>query len=654
MSNGPSRQFLEAIATSLDHHGVAARPIDHLSYLRALHEGLAGKRDEGGDVNASMPPAGPPAPLQSLAPPPAPPPAPAVQPGGAEGFLRDIAAGLKDAGGPAQEPPPQQPPPQEHHDWLASVYKAIADDAKDVAETPGAQSAAPPKAPPPPDVDYAPVGAVGGHPAGEAHVRGPQQEGHMLAALEPPAEAAQRSDFRNQLAAQHEQDVYAQQAEEALRHQEALQAAQAKRQQELAAMDQDYRDAVNRLGTASIDTNRWWANKSTPDKIGTALLVFLGGIPATATGGRNPAYDRVMSEINGDVDTQKFDYQAGLDQLKGKQTAFAQMLDRFGSEDAADAAARAAGIDATMAKVRQLGAQWKGTESANAADDLLAKLAATREQILAEGFKFVPASAGAPRYRVSVRGQLLPGTVSEADAQQIALKHGAEPGERADEALLKGAIEGDVATAKARAERQAAAQQHRVQLPTGEVVTAPNEAEATKLRDGVLAMQRTKQLVADAKKLRESAVFRGDLTARRRLEQIQAQLLTDFGVANKLGALSDTDYAIAKQGTADLFDIGSNVEARLDALQDSSIKTVRDRVKTYEGAAEEAPRASGAMPHTAKTFPTLTDALRDVRNSERRADGGPIERAAMPASFTRHGEARAAGGPIDARRRAKR
>ena len=73
----------------------------------------------------------------------------------------------------------------------------------------------------------------------------------------------------------------------------------------------------------------------------------------------------------------------------------------------------------------------------------------------------------------------------------------------------------------------------------------------------------------------------------------QKDLVTQFAVQNKLGALSNADMDLAVGGTADLFQFGNGVEARLSRLSEESMRSRIDRVATYPGAP---PKSAGVMP----------------------------------------------------------
>jgi hypothetical protein len=457
----------------------------------------------------------------------------------------------------------------------------------------------PPPAPSTPDdVQFRQVGG-GAHPAGEAYLRGPKQDEHLMASFEPPVQAADRVDFRNQIMADKAEAEYERQAADALARQDAADRLLAQRQFQQQQLMSDYQDQIQKLGQMHLDDNRWWAKKSTGDKISTILLTFLGGLASLDPkgNGQNLVYNRVLQEMDNDVAAQKFDYDTALNQAKGIQNAYAMMKDRYGTDDAAIAASRAAALDFAAAKVNALHAQYGGAESANARDQLVGQLGAEREKTIAAGFKFIPAGTQPGKYKMVIRGQEVPGLVDEKTAQTYAIEHGVKPSEAIDQEMVKGGIQSTIQQQKLAAEQAAKGKENAVVMPNGETVMAPDAAEAKALRDLVISTGNTKRLVAEAQKIRNDSAFRVTPASRARLAQIQSELLTDFGVQHQLGALSDKDYEMAQAGTADLFNVGSAVESRLQRLNEQATAKLQARVRTIPGAPAN---ASGRLSDAAK------------------------------------------------------
>ncbi len=358
-------------------------------------------------------------------------------------------------------PPPQGPPappappagmsvPHEDPSRMMSVAPPTSSQGPTAPPT-GVEPGPPPPAPPPPmpnDVQFAPVGG-GVLPAREAPVRGPVQSGLIEASYGHPQEAIDRIKLRTGIETAHQSDVYEQQAEQAFEQQKAIAQVAQRRQDEARQLQADYQGTVKQLGQMHFDENRWFSKKTTGGKIESILLGVLSGIidAGAAYGhgsGHNLAKEALMREIDGDAEAQRFDYMVAQDKARGAQNAYAMAMERYGSEDAAMAATRAAALDYTMAKGRQLAAQWGGMEQANKMDMLEGQLGMELDQTMAAGLQYVPARAGPGGYRMMVRGQEIPGIVPTAKAQQIALEHGVKPAERVDEEMVKGGIQATI------------------------------------------------------------------------------------------------------------------------------------------------------------------------------------------------------------------
>jgi hypothetical protein len=504
--------------------------------------------------------------------------------------------GPSDVLGRGQEPTTPPPPAGEPVAEPSGGEPPMPAAAQPVAAGPAGAGAG---APMPSDVQFRAVSAPG-RPAGEATVVGPQQRAHLLGQFDPLEQAGAEAGFRSQALAAEEAAMFEREAESAQARQEASERVQLRRQQELEVRQREFDATVNDLAKQQVDSGRYWASQSTGEKIGWTIAAVLGGFGHGGQG-RNIGFDSLMANIDEDVALQRETYQRGLDFAKNQQTAFGMALDRFHSEDAAAAVARTAALDTAQMRVNQMAAQWKGAEAANQAQMLGAQLAAEREKTMAAFLRFVPAAGGGTRYQMAVRGDVLPGTVSEKEAQRLMIEHGTKPAEKMDEHTYQAGLDVIKERAKGEAKGQADKKALVVRLPNGEEVEAPTAGDAKELREASEAVEKTKRLVAEAKKIRSGWAFRAPLTQdRRRLQQIQADLVTHFGVQNKLGALSEADMELARAGTAELFDVGSGVESALDRLNETSVAQLTNRVKTYGDAS---PRARGQMPASLKLEP---------------------------------------------------
>ncbi len=348
---------------------------------------------------------------------------------------------------PASPTPTGAPMSSPHEDPIRQMSVAPPTSSQAPPQVPTGAEPGPAPAEPspmPPDVQFAPVGG-GVMPAREMSVRGPQQAALLASSFEHPQDMAGRAQLRTGIEAAHASDVYEQIAEDAHERQAAAERVALRRQQEGQQLQADYQNTVRQLGQMHFDENRWWSKKSTGGKVESIILGVLSGLIAAGQsyGGThdNIAMEALRREIDGDAEAQRFDYMVAKDRAQGAQNAFALAMERYGSEDAAMGATRAAALDFALAKGNQLAAQWKGTDAANQWDMFSAQLMQERDMTAAAGLRFVPAQAAPSRYKMMVRGQEIPGLVTEKEAQRISLEHGVKPAERVDDEMVKGGLQ---------------------------------------------------------------------------------------------------------------------------------------------------------------------------------------------------------------------
>lgn len=346
-------------------------------------------------VNASMAPAetaspAPPAPAAPLdlgamafgnA---APPPTAPIMLGG-----RPIAA-------PPMDPVPSGP--------LASMPQPLMSSASTPPPPP-----APAGPPPPPNVNAAPpadagpvdphpfpltlVGGGGVIPAHEVEMRGPSLRAAQGAANDALGAASQQMASRSEDTAQREYEMYLAQERQAQARQAAAQQAAAERDEELQQRAQDFDQSVKALSKMSLDPNRFWASRTTGQKISAMVGIALGGFVQGARGGSNAGLDIINQQIERDIKAQEFAYSAARDTANAKQTAFGMAMQKYGSVDAARSMARASALDAVQAQIAQNAALWKGTQAANHGDAMMAELENQKMQQIAQGVAFVQPKA---------------------------------------------------------------------------------------------------------------------------------------------------------------------------------------------------------------------------------------------------------------------
>lgn len=152
-------------------------------------------------------------------------------------------------------------------------------------------------------------------------------------------------------------EVQTQEARRAQAEQAALAAAQ---RQAGEKAEQDYRLAIEELKTPSgaINPARWWQQADTGTKIAAGIAAFLSGI----AGSRNPVDSIIERDIAAQKDALDRLSESRRGQVQAKLSLLGAMRARFGDEQAALAATRAAAYGAAEAEARQMEA--KATQGA--------------------------------------------------------------------------------------------------------------------------------------------------------------------------------------------------------------------------------------------------------------------------------------------------
>lgn len=211
---------------------------------------------------------------------------------------------------------------------------------------------------------------------------GPNAE--TLAAMKANADAAAKTQgLQAQANAERDAkigDVQQQQADYEQEH-ARIQAEIAQRKQDaLAGLGQQSRTLQQKIASAEIDPTRWYANRSTGDKIMMGVAVALDGVVKGLTGrgvGQPSPILGEMVRLQGqDIDAQikNIDKQRG--DLNDLQRVYVQTKEQFGDEALAADATKLAGLAAFRAQIQQAALQAdnaRGTEpTRNPADVALA------------------------------------------------------------------------------------------------------------------------------------------------------------------------------------------------------------------------------------------------------------------------------------------
>lgn len=396
------------------HSRAQAAAMTAQDWARRVAGVIAGARKEGGPLVSVAPPQETPAPYapmlaanapapMSVAPPPASPPAaePAPFPGmlakpAAVSYTPAQEARIREAGfSPEQAAAAGFKFPEEPSEPLKTsgqrMNEAIA--AKQAAAAP---PAGPPAAGSEPQAAAFPLIPISGGgsaviPAHETELRGPtliKQQERELAAAQGAIDAARE---RNAATAAASAELARGQAQALYAHQDAQAESAVERANELAARQQDFDATVKQLASFRADPNRFWASRTTGQRVALVASMALGGFLQGVHGGSNPALDAINQSIDRDLRAQELNYSALRDTANAKQTAFSMAMQKYGSVDAARAAAKASMLDAMQAQIREQAANSQNAEAQNRADAMLAQLEGAKTQMIQQGIAFSPA-----------------------------------------------------------------------------------------------------------------------------------------------------------------------------------------------------------------------------------------------------------------------
>ena len=302
---------------------------------------------------------------------------------------------------PAPPPPaPAGPPAPPPEPGMTSAYE---DPNALVSRAPPAMSQAPvappvgvepgPAPPPPPQpgpdphaFDLVPT-MGGGSPAHEVDLRGPTLRNAQDVRQDTYASTIGAVGERNARAADTEYQMAVSQERAARLREAAYQQSLAEQDEELQARQDDFDQTARQLSRlGQIDHGRFWASRSTGQKIAGALEVMLSGF----TGGQS----MIQKRIDDDIKAQEFAYMAGRDAVNAKQSAFSAAMQKYQNANAARLAARVASQDVVAAQLGQIAALNKGNETGNRALEALAQLSNDRMLMIQQGIKFMPAQSG--------------------------------------------------------------------------------------------------------------------------------------------------------------------------------------------------------------------------------------------------------------------
>lgn len=269
-------------------------------------------------------------------------------------YSKDIADQFSAAGltmpppdAPNPPPAPGPPPPQVGQAWLPKDVAARVAQQNATADTSSPQTVQPPPMAPQQVVRATPM-APQARPVqqGPAVPSGPSPLTQMRQAYDQQASAT-RDLTSAQLSQNEAQTTGDAQVAQLQREQAEGAAARAKEQQEQSARQLA---EIHRLGNEAaakkIDPDRWWHNQNTGAKVLYAISAALGGFAAGWTHTPNAALEDINRHIDHDIAAQRMDIEQAHGKVSDAKSVLAEMYNRYGNMDKAEAATKLLQINA--------------------------------------------------------------------------------------------------------------------------------------------------------------------------------------------------------------------------------------------------------------------------------------------------------------------
>lgn len=185
-----------------------------------------------------------------------------------------------------------------------------------------------------------------------------QEQGIRAAASAGQAKAAEESAYLERMQSEDADRIESMRLNDMSR--------QAKLDGEFKKMD----EAANSFAASKIDPDRYWANKTTGDKVVAGIGLFLGAFGPNG----NRAADVIQAAINRDIEVQKANIDIKKDAFTARSGIYSKMLDTFKDRRAAEEATRIAYLQNTELKIKAISSKYAGQEVGAKAQMLLGEL----------------------------------------------------------------------------------------------------------------------------------------------------------------------------------------------------------------------------------------------------------------------------------------
>lgn len=143
------------------------------------------------------------------------------------------------------------------------------------------------------------------------------------------------------------------------------------RRNQLQQQAQKMEQSIDEFKKASVlDPNKFWANKTTGDKIMASVAVFLGGLG----GGPNQALEIINNAVTRDIEAQKQAAMGAKGKYEMENNIYRNMMDQFQNETAAFTASRLAALNIAEMQIKKAEAGTANLQSKARAQQALGQL----------------------------------------------------------------------------------------------------------------------------------------------------------------------------------------------------------------------------------------------------------------------------------------
>lgn len=387
--------------------------------------------------------------------------------------------------------------------------------------------------------------------------------------------------------AQRDEDVYLQHALDARKREDAAGQVALQREDELRSRAADFDRQARMLSQEKLDPGRFWATRSTPQKVSAFVAIALGGFLSGAKGGENLALNQINHEIDKDIKAQEISYGMKRGGLEAAHTAYGMAMQRYQSADAARAFARVSAMDAVAAEIARQQAQGKGTESQNRAIAALKELDGARTEWILKGIQLIPGGYAEPKYRIANR-------LGTYTAKEIDQQFATEEGRGFELQKIDRHAEGELRKEGAKAGKSREA----MWVPTsstGKGYYAPTEKEAVEHRELQASTQEVIDLADRIKTANAKIGYTGRVAASAGMpsgdaKKVEADSIALIGALNrmqKFGALDKGAQDLLTRMSGNPLAVLGN-DDKLDAIRTNAFEKRRQIEKSSTGTKPDA------------------------------------------------------------------